>query len=147
MTKIDFKEAIEILENNKAILTGSRAFGVGETYSDYDYVCLDSLIDMFNGFDMLEVNDGTSKCEHNKLGNIRNIKLETTTGEIINLITYDNQETVNKFIEVNRRMIDELSPKSLRNRQDRYDNFEFITKQEGIHTNLIINISDDDMPF
>lgn len=102
---------------------------------------------MFSGFDMLDVNDRTSKCEYNKIGNIRNIKLETTTGEIINLITYDNQETVNKFIEVNRRMIDELSPKSLRNRQDRYDNFEFITKQEGIHANLIINISDDDMLF
>lgn len=42
MTKIDFKEAIAILENNGSILTGSRAFGVEETYSDYDYVCLDS---------------------------------------------------------------------------------------------------------
>lgn len=147
MTKIDFKEAIITLENNGAILTGSRAFGVEETYSDYDYVCLDSLVDMFSSFDMLDINDGTSKSEYNKLGNIRNIKIESSTGEIINLITYETQETVNKFMEVNRRMIDELSPKSLRNRQDRYYNFEFITQQEGIHTNLIINISDDDILF
>jgi len=134
--KLSFNDIIKKLKD-KYILTGSRAFGVNNEYSDYDIVCLEQML-----VNMIKITNSIdwqffSSSMYNKFNTISNCKYITKDNKIVNFLTYDNIKFIELFNEINSRMVEDMSIKDLSIKEKRYKHFEYLFEQVRLELSYI----------